>query len=47
MPPANEIDNLIMDCHVRLSHRGRTSVYYEIRNQFYWPGVEDHIKRIL
>lgn len=47
MPPANERDKLIMDCHLQLSHRGRTSVYYEIRKQFYWPGVKDQIERVL
>lgn len=47
MPPENEREQLIKDCHVKLNHRGRTSVYYEIRKEFYWPGVKDQIEKVL
>lgn len=33
----SEREKFIIDCHVRLSHRSRTTVYYELRRRYYWP----------
>jgi hypothetical protein len=42
--PDGEIrEQLIYDCHVNLSHRCITTVYYELRKTYYWPGIKDQI----
>jgi hypothetical protein len=30
-----------------LGHRGKTSVYYEIRKVYYWPGIKKQIEEVL
>lgn len=47
MPPESDRKRLIMDYHVTLSHRRRTSVYYELRETVFWPGIKDEIATVL
>ena len=47
MPPGEEREKLIYDCYVNLSHRRRTTVYYELRKRYYWPGIEDQVYEVI
>lgn len=45
--PEKDREKLIIDCHLKFSHRGKTTVYYELRKKYYWPGIKDQIERVL
>lgn len=45
IPPEAERASLIKNCHLDLSHRGKTAVYYALRETVYWPGMKDHIEK--
>jgi len=47
IPPENEREKLITDCHVALKHRCGTTVYYALRKRYYWLGIKDQIKKVL
>ncbi|KAF9758263.1 hypothetical protein NGRA_3187 [Nosema granulosis] len=38
---------IIKQYHEMLGHRGKTSVYYELRKKFYWPGIKKQIEEVL
>jgi hypothetical protein len=42
-----EREKLIIDCHIALNHRSKTSVHYELRKRYYWPGIKDQIEKLL
>ena len=45
VPPEEEREKLINDCHLDLAHRGKTTVYYALRKKYYWLGMKDQIER--
>lgn len=47
IPEEENRKKLILDCHVELSHRSGTTVYYELRKKYYWPGIKDQIREAL
>jgi hypothetical protein len=37
----------IKKVHEELNHRGTKGTYYNIKQRWYWPGMKDHINRVL
>jgi len=47
IPAEDKREKLIYDCRVELSHKCRTTVYYELRKKYCWPGIKDHIYQVI
>ncbi|KAF9742002.1 hypothetical protein NGRA_3638, partial [Nosema granulosis] len=40
-------ESVIKNAHKALNHRGIKGTYYNIKQRWYWPGMKDHIGRVL
>lgn len=47
IPAEDKREKLIYDCRVEFSHKCRTTVYYELRKKYCWPGIKDHIYQVI
>lgn len=45
--PAEERKNVCKEYHEKLLHRGFDAVYYEMKKEFYWPGIKYTISDVL
>jgi Integrase zinc binding domain len=47
IPPIGDRKELAQETHERLSHRGLESIYYEMKKEYYWPGIKNTIKNVI
>lgn len=47
IPPIEERKLLIQNIHDKLGHRGIESIYYQIKGEYYWPGIKETIKNVI
>lgn len=47
IPKINERNDLIIQTHEKLKHRGLEAVYYDLKKEYYWLGMSEEIKETL
>ena len=47
IPKSEDRDLLIIQTHEKLNHRGMKGTYYELKKNFYWPGMKDQLQKRL
>ncbi|KAF9742200.1 Pro-Pol polyprotein, partial [Nosema granulosis] len=47
LPKENDREKLVLEKHLKLGHRSVTSVHYNLKNMYYWPGMKNDITEIL
>ena len=47
VPKEEDRESLIMDTHIELEHRMLGPVHYQLKKNYYRPGMKDKIKEVL
>ncbi|KAF9752815.1 Transposon Tf2-9 polyprotein, partial [Nosema granulosis] len=47
IPKIEERDRIIRGIHIKLNHRGVKGTHYQLKQDYYWPGMKEMVTKIL